>query len=231
MSVELSESTTNEAMNNQERMGMRGCPVTYLKSELEVQSKFPLYQPADLEKLKVELASGEKEYQTILGKNKRTDTKEFQLSRKGARTIKEIPIDQVVCTTKHNFSVLEDEQPTVDMSDLPIPSPPKIKPIMMKITKNYNLIIREINRKYPATVNEATGDWIKSQCATSDDHRDITTSLVEKKIEHWVVDPIANRPIKVVFKDLPASITVAEIEHDLKEKEVAVEKVAQLRKF
>ncbi|GFQ84344.1 hypothetical protein TNCT_541721 [Trichonephila clavata] len=105
------------------------------------------------------------------------------------------------------------------MSDPPIPSPPKIKPIMMKIApKNYNLILQEINRKYPATVNKATGDWIKIQCATSDDHRDITISFVEKKIEHWVVDPIANRPIKVVIKGLPASTTVAEIEHDLKEK-------------
>ncbi|GFR29093.1 uncharacterized protein TNCT_326221 [Trichonephila clavata] len=101
----------------------------------------------------------------------------------------------------------------------------------MKVTKNYNLILQDINRKYPATVNKVTGDWIKIQCASSDNHREITISLVEKKIEHWVVDPIANRPIKVVIKGLPASTSVEEIEHDLKEQRVAVEKVAQLRKF
>ncbi|GFQ92582.1 uncharacterized protein TNCT_495411 [Trichonephila clavata] len=144
---------------------------------------------------------------------------------------KEIPINQVICTTKNNYAVLENEQPTTGVSDPPTHSTPKIKPVMMKITKNYNLILQEINQKYPAKVNKATGDWIKIQCATSDDHREITNSLVEKKIEHWVVDPIANRHIKVVIKGLPASTTVDEIEHDLKEKRVAVEKIAQLCKF
>ncbi|GFQ98203.1 hypothetical protein TNCT_722591 [Trichonephila clavata] len=42
--------------------------VTYLKSEIEIQAKFPLYQPADFEKLKMEQATEEKEYQAILGR-------------------------------------------------------------------------------------------------------------------------------------------------------------------
>ncbi|GFR31572.1 hypothetical protein TNCT_53021 [Trichonephila clavata] len=48
-------------------------------------------------------------------KNKRPDNEEFQLPRKAARIIKEIPISQGVCTTKDNFAVLEDEQPAADM--------------------------------------------------------------------------------------------------------------------
>ncbi|GFQ70221.1 uncharacterized protein TNCT_686331, partial [Trichonephila clavata] len=144
---------------------------------------------------------------------------------------KEIPIEKVICTTNNKFAVLECEQATNVMSDPPIQAPPKIKPIMMKIPKNYNLILQDINRKFPTTTNKVTGDWIKIQCSTSDDHREITTSLVQKKVEHWVIDPVASQPIKVVIKGLPASTPVDDIEQDLKNQGVAVQKVVQLRKF
>ncbi|GFQ92322.1 hypothetical protein TNCT_674901 [Trichonephila clavata] len=189
--------------------------ITYLKAEIELHEKFPIYQPAGLEQLKENLKAAEMEHQSLLGettlitcpilncrihnpqkfnsknlnqgknslKNKRSDAEEFLLPRKTARITKEIPINQVICTTK-KFAVLESEQTTNVMSDPPMQAPPKIKPIMMKITKNYNLILQDINRKYPTMINKVTGDWIKIQCSTSDDHREITTSLVEKKIEH-----------------------------------------------
>ncbi|GFR07504.1 hypothetical protein TNCT_632031 [Trichonephila clavata] len=90
-------------------------------------------------------------------KTKSPDNEEFQCPRKAERIIKEIPINQVVCTTKNTFAVLEDEQPTVDKSDPPIPSTPKIKPIMMKITKNNNIILQEISRKYSNTSTRRPG--------------------------------------------------------------------------
>ncbi|GFQ81614.1 hypothetical protein TNCT_620691 [Trichonephila clavata] len=173
--------------------------------------KFPIYQPAGLEQLKENLEAAEREHQSLLGettlitcpvlnckthnhpkinsktinqvkkslKNKRSDAEEFQLPRKTARITKEIPLNQVICTTNNKFAVLDCEQTTNVVSDPPTQA--KIKPIMMKITKNYNLILQDINRKYPTTVNKVTGDWIKFQCTTSDDHREITTTLVDKK--------------------------------------------------
>ncbi|GFQ65855.1 hypothetical protein TNCT_425721 [Trichonephila clavata] len=225
--------------------------MTYLKAEIQLHEKFPIYQPAGLEQLKENLKAAEREHQALLGettlitcpilnckihnpqklnlknsnqgksslKNKRTEPEEFQLPRKTARITKEIPIEQVICTTNNKFAVLECEQTTNVMSDPPIQAPPKIKPIMMKITKNYNLILQDINRKFPSTTNKVTRDWIKIQCSTSDDHREITTSLVQKKVEHWVIGPVTNRPIKVVIKGLPASTPVVVSNRTSKTKE------------
>ncbi|GFW07527.1 hypothetical protein TNCV_3916601 [Trichonephila clavipes] len=41
---------------------------------------------------------------------KRAGDEEFKLPKKAARTIKEIPIEQVVCTSGNKFSVLEEEE-------------------------------------------------------------------------------------------------------------------------
>ncbi|GFX38865.1 nucleic-acid-binding protein from transposon X-element [Trichonephila clavipes] len=111
------------------------------------------------------------------------------------------------------------------------PPPVQPKPIMLRIVKDYNLIIQEINRKFPATVNKMTGNNIKVQPGSIDDHRDITALLEARKAEHYVIDRLANRPIKVVIKGLPVDTNVAGIETDLVQKGFAIEKVAQLRKF
>ncbi|GFY66638.1 uncharacterized protein TNIN_469341 [Trichonephila inaurata madagascariensis] len=102
---------------------------------------------------------------------------------------------------------------------------------MLRIVKNYNLTVQEINIKFPATVNKMTGNYIKVQPGSIEDHRDITTMLEERKAEHYVIEPLANRPIKIVIKGLPNDTDVADIEADLVKKGFAIEKVAQLRKF
>ncbi|GFY77985.1 nucleic-acid-binding protein from transposon X-element [Trichonephila inaurata madagascariensis] len=114
-----------------------------------------------------------------------------------------------------------------------ISEPPFIqaKPIMLRIVKNYNLTVQEINRKFPATVNKMTGNYIKVQPGSIEDHRDITAMLEERKAEHYVIEPLANRPIKVVIKRLPNLTDVADTEADLVKKGFAIEEVAQLRKF
>ncbi|GFS31282.1 uncharacterized protein TNIN_134841 [Trichonephila inaurata madagascariensis] len=105
------------------------------------------------------------------------------------------------------------------------------KPIMLRIGKNYNMIVQKINRKFRATVNKTAGDYIKVQPGSRTDHRKITTLLEERKAEYYVTEPLTNRPIKVVIKGLPASTDVADIEADLTAKGFAIEKVTQLRKF
>ncbi|GFY75497.1 hypothetical protein TNIN_111091, partial [Trichonephila inaurata madagascariensis] len=61
-----------------------------------------------------------------------------------------------------------------------------------------------------------------------EDHRDITAIPEERKAEHYVMEPLANRPIKVVIKRLPSDTDVADIEADLVKKGCAIEKVAQI---
>ncbi|GFV90973.1 uncharacterized protein TNCV_1248601 [Trichonephila clavipes] len=127
-------------------------------------------------------------------------------------------------TSKNKFAVLEDEEGM----DTSTPTP-KIKPIMMKINKNYNLILQEIYRSYPNTVNKNTGNYIKIQQATAEDQDKIKNLLIVKKADHYTVEhPTV---IKAVIKGLPSSTNVTDIESELKAKGFEVEKIAHLRKF
>ncbi|GFT43768.1 uncharacterized protein TNCV_4464342 [Trichonephila clavipes] len=109
------------------------------------------------------------------------------------------------------------------------PPKPRIRPIMMRINKNYNLILQEIYRTYPETANKNTGNYIKIQPASEEDHENIKKLLITKKADHYVIEE--PKIIKTVIKGLPASTDVADIESELKEKGIAVKKVAQLRRF
>ncbi|GFV54434.1 nucleic-acid-binding protein from transposon X-element [Trichonephila clavipes] len=156
---------------------------------------------------------------------KRSGQENFQTPTKFARKIIEIPIEKVVCTTQNKFAILEDEEGM----DTSTPTPPKIKPIMMKINKNYNLILQEIYRSYPNTVNKNTGNYIRIQPATAKDDENIKKLLVIKKADHYTVEhPTV---IKAVIKGLPSSTNINDIETELKAKGFDVEKIAQLRKF
>ncbi|GFS82430.1 nucleic-acid-binding protein from transposon X-element [Trichonephila clavipes] len=158
---------------------------------------------------------------------KRAGDEEFKLPKKAARTIKEIPIEQVVCTTGNKFSVLEEEEAPPPKSSSPL----TVKPIMLKIVNSYNLIVQDINRKFPGTINKMAGNYIKIQPATPDDHRDIVTHLENIRAQHYIIKRLADRPIKVVIKGLPVKTDTADIESDLISQGFEVEKVAQLRKF
>ncbi|GFX13691.1 uncharacterized protein TNCV_1922041 [Trichonephila clavipes] len=154
---------------------------------------------------------------------KRTGQEEFQSPKKFARKIVEIPIEKVVCTSKNQSAVLEDEEGM----DTSTPTP-RIKPIM-KINKNYNLILQEIYRSYPNTVNKNTGNYIKIQPATAEDQDKIKNFLIIKKADHYTIEhPTV---IKAVIKGLPSSTNVTDIESELQAKGFEVEKIAQLRKF
>ncbi|GFT29483.1 PRE_C2HC domain-containing protein [Trichonephila clavipes] len=161
-----------------------------------------------------------------LQNKKRTGQEDFTAPKKFARKIIEIPIEKVVCTSKNKFAVLENEE---GMEVSPSAPTPKIKPIMMKINKNYNLILQEIYRSYPNTVNKNTGNYIKIQPATAEDQDKIKNLLIVKKADHYTIEhPTV---IKAVIKGLPSSTNVTDIESELKAKGFEVEKIAQLRKF
>ncbi|GFU98686.1 uncharacterized protein TNCV_1765101 [Trichonephila clavipes] len=158
--------------------------------------------------------------------NKRTGQEDFRTLNKFARKIIEVPIKKVVCTSKNKFAVLEDEE-VMEVS----PSAPtqKVKPIMMRIGKNYNLILQEIYRSYPNTVNKNTGSYIRIQPATTVDQEKIKNLLIIKKADHYTMEhPTV---IKAVIKGLPSSTNVTDIEAELKTKGFEVEKIAQLRRF
>ncbi|GFX29395.1 probable RNA-directed DNA polymerase from transposon BS [Trichonephila clavipes] len=105
---------------------------------------------------------------------------------------------------------------------------PKIPPIHLKFKENYNLILQEIQRLYPKTKTKLSGEFLKIFAASSDDHRDITNLLVEKKEQYFALNPTLNRPQKVVLKGLPINTDIDDI--DLTSRGFQVEKVAQFTK-
>ncbi|GFV22292.1 hypothetical protein TNCV_3923521 [Trichonephila clavipes] len=57
---------------------------------------------------------------------------------------------------------------------------PKIKPIMLRYKKNYNLVLQELNKSSPKSINKLTGDYIKIQASNIEEHRAITALLKKK---------------------------------------------------
>ncbi|GFW78618.1 hypothetical protein TNCV_4260421 [Trichonephila clavipes] len=208
LSAEL-QSTVGEIPLNQ-------CPIENCKIHT---SKTNSKSNAKKDNLKKDLESV---VNKVKSKLKRAGDEEFKLPKKAARTIKEIPIEQkvsdkvpyrfvTVCTTGNKFSVLEEEEAPPGKSSSPL----TVKPIMLKIVNGYNLIVQDINRKFPGTINKMAGNYIKIQPATPDDHRDIVTHLENIRAQHYIIKRLADRPIKVVIKGLPVKTDVAEIESDL----------------
>ncbi|GFX20060.1 PRE_C2HC domain-containing protein [Trichonephila clavipes] len=156
--------------------------------------------------------------------NKRAGEEEFKTPNKFAKKIIEVPIEHVICTSNNKFAVLDDEE-IMEVT----PTPPKVKPIMMRLNKNYNVILQEINRSHPNTKSKNTGSYIRIQPATVEEQDEIKKFLTIKKADHYVIEH--PKIIKAVIKGLPTTTNTADIEADLKEKGFEVEKIAQLRKF
>ncbi|GFS56083.1 probable RNA-directed DNA polymerase from transposon X-element [Trichonephila clavipes] len=105
---------------------------------------------------------------------------------------------------------------------------PKVKPIMLRFKKNFNLILQHLNRKYSDSVNKLTGEYIKITAASIDQHGEITKELKEKEEEFYAVPPLGDRPLKMVMKGLPSTTDIDDIKSDLANQGLPVMKVAQL---
>ncbi|GFW19574.1 nucleic-acid-binding protein from transposon X-element [Trichonephila clavipes] len=177
----------------------------------------------DTEKSTKKPISSKNDKDNLKNSNKRSGQEVFITPSKFARKVTEIPAEKIDCTSKNKFAVLNVEE----AMEVNPPAPtPKIKPLMMRIGKNYNLILQEIYRSYPNTVSKNTGSYIKIQPASAEDHESIKNLLTIKKADHYIIEyPTV---IKAVIRGLPSS---TDIESELKLKGFAVEKISQLRSF
>ncbi|GFX75378.1 nucleic-acid-binding protein from transposon X-element [Trichonephila clavipes] len=135
-------------------------------------------------------------------------------------------------STTNQFQALtgSDALPTPDPTAVPVAHPPQDPPIHIKFANNYNLILQEINRKFPKTKSKLSGEYLRIFASTTDDHRDITLFLKEKGVQFFAFHSIDLRPQKVVIKGLPISTDICDIQKDLTERGFLVNKVAQLTK-
>ncbi|GFR00999.1 nucleic-acid-binding protein from transposon X-element [Trichonephila clavata] len=117
-----------------------------------------------------------------------------------------------------------------DLSVQPSAETPKrkIDPIMLRFTENYNLIFQDLQTSHPTAEKSYVGDYIKIIAKTDERHREITQIFTNKNLEYYVIQSINNRPLKLVIKGLPVTAKCDEIKNDLIEKEIKVEKFAQL---
>ncbi|GFR08060.1 uncharacterized protein TNCT_545391 [Trichonephila clavata] len=130
--------------------------------------------------------------------------------------------------TKNSFAALNTAK--TDAEDV-TPVANKNKPISMKMNNKYSQILQELHRTHPTATNNYFNGYIKIQAETPDHHREITEYLTSQKVEHFVTDPIANRPLKLVIKGLPADTKIENIKTDLILKGIKIDKVAQLNRF
>ncbi|GFT45293.1 probable RNA-directed DNA polymerase from transposon BS [Trichonephila clavipes] len=155
------------------------------------------------------------------------DVEDFKIPRKTAKS-NTVPKENIKINSKNKFAALNTAND--DVEDV-TPAAPKVKPVMMKLFPEYNLILQEIHRTHPTATNTHIGGYIKIQAESSDHHREITQFLTDKGCQYYVTDPPANRPLKLVIKGLLATTEPEEIKKDLIDQGIKIEKIAQLRQF
>ncbi|GFW34829.1 uncharacterized protein TNCV_2698091 [Trichonephila clavipes] len=101
-------------------------------------------------------------------KSKNLDDEEFKLPRKTSKGTNVPKEDSKIIATKNKFAALNAADKDVEVVT---PAAPRIKPIMMKLFPEYNLILQEIHRTHPTATNTHVGGWIKIQTESSDHHR------------------------------------------------------------
>ncbi|GFQ92335.1 uncharacterized protein TNCT_674941, partial [Trichonephila clavata] len=101
-----------------------------------------------------------------ISKKSKINDNVFSYPKKPAKSVPvEIGINQV--KTKNSFAALNTAE--TDAEDV-TPVPNKIKPIMMRISASYNLILQELHRTYPTAVNTHINDSLPE---LSSDHNPI----------------------------------------------------------
>ncbi|GFQ69702.1 uncharacterized protein TNCT_140391 [Trichonephila clavata] len=155
------------------------------------------------------------------------DLKDFTFPKK---TVKAVPQEnsQKTIPMQNSYAALNTAK--TDAEDV-TPVINKTKPISMKMNNRYTQILQELHRTHPTATNSYFNGYIKIQAETPDHHREITNYLTTQKVEYFVTDPIANRPLKLVIKGLPADTKIEDIKADLISKGIKIDKVAQLKRF
>ncbi|GFU96858.1 nucleic-acid-binding protein from transposon X-element [Trichonephila clavipes] len=96
-------------------------------------------------------------------------------------------------------------------------------------TSNYNLIMQEINRRYPKTKSKLSGEYLRKFASTADEHRDITEFLREKGEQFFAFHPIDLRPKKKSSRGC-RYLRISATSKKITKLDFLVNKVAQLTK-
>ncbi|GFY77270.1 uncharacterized protein TNIN_236231 [Trichonephila inaurata madagascariensis] len=190
----------------------------YITEMLNIEKSIPGPTTETTQKMEAEAASLDVEIKALeakltakIIKNNKLDDKEFKVSRETLKSSSVLKDDPKITATNNKFAAFDTANN--DFEDVTLAAP-KIKPIMMKLFPESNLILQELHRIHPTATNTHVGGYIKIQAENADHHRKITNFLTSKKAQYYVTDPLANRPLKLVIKGLLASTDPKEIKND-----------------
>ncbi|GFV70682.1 hypothetical protein TNCV_3842591 [Trichonephila clavipes] len=165
---------------------------------------------AEIEELKAATANDGNPAQNLTKKNNRPDgfTSPTKVAKK-QKVLQNYSIGAAApASTKNKFQLLTENtmMPTTDDTAMSVASP-KIPPIHYRFQSNYNLIMQEINRTYPKASSKLSGEFLRILASSTDEHRQITDFLKKKGEQFFALNPVANKPQKIVIKELPISTT------------------------
>ncbi|GFW26590.1 PRE_C2HC domain-containing protein [Trichonephila clavipes] len=105
------------------------------------------------------------------------------------------------------------------------PLPP---PIMLFVEENYKTQMAAITKVFPKIRSRLTGDFLKLYTDTPEGRRLVVQLLKKLKFQFYTIKAKADRPIKVVIKDLPRTTKPEEIKEDLELLDYTPERLNQL---
>ncbi|GFR00872.1 uncharacterized protein TNCT_52771 [Trichonephila clavata] len=161
------------------------CPVPHCKHHVKSDLK-PKIKPS--KKRLAEQITGPSKMTISVANYPEKQLNEFKFPRKTAKVTADPEENVNNIQTSNSFDILNTENE--DVKDI-TPAAPKIKvrPIMVKLFPDYNLILQDLHRKYPSATNTHTAGYIKIQPESQDHHQEITDYLISQKVQHYVSDP------------------------------------------
>ncbi|GFY58918.1 hypothetical protein TNIN_296911 [Trichonephila inaurata madagascariensis] len=155
---------------------------------------------------------------------------EFVSPSKHSKKPKMLENSDISTVVSNKYSALAGATANTDLDQTSGPVANKITPIMLRCTKNFNLILQQLEKDFLKSTNKLTGKYIKINSTYEEEQRKITSYLKLKNEQFFVFDPPASCPQKIVLKGLPTSTDIQDIKSDLKNQGYIVERIAHLTK-
>lgn len=121
------------------------------------------------------------------------------------------------------------ENPTNSQTTPTVTSTVKIPPIFLHDAQNYQEVITDIKKivKESFTTTYKVNN-LRINLTNAEDYRNLTKYYNEHKLKFYTYQNPESRPLSVVIKNVPLSLTNEDIEEELKLKKLPVQKITRL---
>ncbi|GBN95118.1 hypothetical protein AVEN_152118-1 [Araneus ventricosus] len=148
--------------------------------------------------------------------------------RKVAKIKKPTAVPEITTANKFKDLMELDNESTISENE---ETKIQIPAINLKIDANYNLTLQEIIKLYPDTQNKLVKGFISIQATSNDRRNSIIDYLKNNNKEFFLSEAHADRPLKVVIKDLTANQNKEELKQILEDLNFKIIRINQLRNY